>query len=221
MASVDSQEISSVFRCVVGKSATAFQSAVLDAFTWIGVVSIVDCAIPSKGARVIPEWTSPGTGDSGRWFYKSVLGLTVVPPEAVLDKNLPHWSFPGQSGHIAFELHQNATITTVIVESDFPESIPHTVRIWTFVHKPKQVLCCSQSLNVPPFPYPLGTRDLFPLLLGDVTFQTGTDLRERKYHIPRGFYGHVPVGVVMLEFLPNGGGEFTRIDHIRILGIPS
>jgi hypothetical protein len=187
----------------------------------MGVASPVDCAIPSKGARIIPEWTSPGVGDVHGWFYKSVRGLTIVPPESVLDKNLPHWSIPGQSGHIAFELHRNATITAVIIESDFPQSIPHTIRIWTFVRKSEQVQCCSQSGDTLSFPYQLGTRDLIPLLLGDVAFQTGSALREHRYPIPRGCYGNVPVGTVMLEFLPDGGSDITRIGHIRVLGIPS
>jgi len=150
-----------------------------------------------------------------------MLGSTVVPADAVLDPHLPHWSFHGQNGHITFELHRNATIITVVIESDFPESIPRDIRIWTFVPESKQGPRHSRSPDTPIFPYQSEDRGLFPLLLGDVIFQEGSTPRERKYHVPHGRHAYTPIGMVMLEFLSNGDGNFTRIRFVRILGIPS
>lgn len=205
----------------IEEEAAIFRYAIVRVLVWMTVISPVDCAIPWNGARVVSGWTSPGVGESHLWLYKTVLGLTVVPPEAALDPHLPHWSFLGQSGHIAFELHRNATITTVIIQSDFPDSVPHSVRIWTFVQKPKQLSCRLQPLNTPSFPHRLENRDLSPLLLGDVFSQASSTPGEYSYHIPRGCYGHIPIGMVMLEFLSNRGSDITRIGLIRVLGIPS
>lgn len=206
---------------VIEEEAMILRYFVMKVLAWMTIISPVDCAIPWNGARIISEWTSPGVGESRPWLYKTVLNLVVVPPEAVLDPHLPHWSFLGQSGQITFELHRNATITTVIIESDFPNSMPKEIRMWAFAQKPKQHSCRSQPLNTPSFPYRLENQDLSPLLLGDVFFQAGSTPREYRYHIPRGCYGHIPIGMIMLEFLSNGGDEITRIGLIRVLGIPS
>lgn len=109
---------------VFREESTVFRSVIVQALVWMMFVSPVDSAIPCEGARVVSGWSSPGHGESGPWFYRAVLGSTVVPAEAVLDPQQPHWSFPGQAGHITFKLHRNATLTAIVIKSDFPNSIP-------------------------------------------------------------------------------------------------
>ena len=199
--------------------ASIFQYASMKTLVWSFMVPPTDCAIPQKGARVVPDLTSPGIGDSRRLF-RTVFGLTAVPAEAVLDPHLPHWSFFGRSGYITLELHSNATLTTIVIESDFPDSMPHNIRVWALVPRLKQDLYHSQLPAVPPFPFEFKGQDFSPLLLGDSSFQTGSSLGERRYRVPRGSYGHVPIGMVTLEFLSNGGNGNTRIGLIRVLGSP-
>lgn len=204
------QEMPAVLRC-----------GIMPVLVWTALVSPVDCAVPWEGARVVSEWSSQGLKESRPWLYKMMGGSTIVPADAALDPYLPHWSFLGQTGHIALELHRNAAITTIIIESDFPNSIPHKIRIWTFVPKPERGPRHSQSPVTPPFSYLSGDRGLSPLLLGDVVFQVGSTAREHRYHVPRRCHAYTPVRVVMLEFLSNGGDGITQIRRIRILGVPS
>ena len=188
---------------------------------WMSLVSPVDCAIPWEGGRVISELTSPGLGESQPWVYKAILGLTVVPADAVLDPNLPHWSFLGGSGHVTFELHKNATISTIVIESDFPESMPQDIRVWVFVPEVEQG-CCDEPLSVtPPLLHRFEDRGLSPLFLGNISVGEGSVPGDHRYHIHRRSQTRIPAMVVMLEFLSNGGTDVTRIRLIRVLGIPS
>ena len=188
---------------------------------WMAFVSPTDCAIHRKGARVVVEQTSPGLWESRPWLYRTVLGLTTVPADVVLDPGPPHWSFLGQTGHITLKLHRNSTVTSIIIESDFPDSIPHNIRIWTFGPNPGQGPCRSWSLDGPSLPYQSKEQDLFPLFLGNATFQVGSTPGEHRYHISHGRRASMPTGMIMLEFLSNGGHRITRIRAIRVLGIPS
>lgn len=215
------QEKLDAFQYVIKGGSGIIQYVTLKVLIWTAFVSPVDCAIPWEGARIVSEWTSPGLGESRPWLYKTMLGLTVVPADAALDPYLPHWSFLGQTGHIALELHRNATIITVIIESDFPDAIPHDIRIWTFTPKFGQDPRRARSPNAPHFPYHLEDKQFSPLLLGDAFFQAGSTPREHRYNVPHGWHVRMPIGVVVLEFLSNGGSDVTRIDRIRILGIPS
>ena len=188
---------------------------------WVSFASPIDCVIPWEGGRIISELTSPGLGDSQSWLYRTVLGLTAVPVDAVLDPRLPHWAFLGDSGHITLELHTNATVSTVIIESDFPESMPHDVHVWAFVPKIKQGRR-NESLQVtPPLLHQFEDRGLFPLFLGNLSLGEGSVPGDHRYHIHRQAQAYTPTMVVMLEFLSNGGADITRIRLIRILGIPS
>ena len=196
------------------------QYAIMQVSVRLAFVELVDCAIAREGARAVAEWTSPGLGEPRPWLYRVVLGSTV-PADAVLDPRLPHWSFFSQPGFITLELHRNATVMVIIVESDFPDSIPHDIRIWTLVPKSEPGLCRPRSPGVPSFPYQSEDQGLSPLFLGDAVFQAGSTPWKHRYHVPRGCNAYVPIGVVMLEFLSNGGDNITRIHLIRILGIPS
>ena len=208
-----------VSRCIRWEQTEKFRYAAMNVFVWAGIISPVDCATPWEGARVIMDWTSPGVGELQQWLYETVLGLPVVSAQAILEKDMPHWSFHGQTGHIAIELHRNATLTTVIIESDFPDSIPHSIRIWTFISQLDRCPCCPQP-PAPAFAPWVKSSNLFPLLLGDAPFRAGSTPREREYHIPPGCCGRIPVGMVIVEFLSNGGSDVTRIDLVRILGVP-
>lgn len=188
---------------------------------WVSFASPIDCTIPWEGGRIISELTSPGLGDSQPWLYRTVLGLTAVPVDAVLDPRLPHWAFLGDSGHVTLELHTNATISTVIIKSDFPESMPHDIRVWAFVPKIKQGRQ-NESLQVtPPLLHQFEDRGLFPLFLGNLSLGEGSVPGDHRYHIHRQAQAYIPTMVVMLEFLSNGGADITRIRLICILGIPS
>ena len=216
-----SQKSLAILQHEIKERAPIIRHAVITTLVWISVVSPVDCAIPWKGARVVPEWTSPGTGESRRWFYRVVLGSPTSSAEVVLDPLLPHWSFFGRSGYITLLLHAEATLTTIVIESDFPDSMPHDLRVWAFVPRHNQDPCFSQLEISPSFPYQLKDWDLSPLLVGDIAPQANSNSTEHRYHVPRGPCGHIPVGMIMLEFLSNGGSEMIQIRLIRVLGVPS
>lgn len=197
------------------------QYAAMQVLVRLALVSPVDCAIHREGASAVAGWTSPGLEESRLWLYRMIMGSAVVPADAVLDPRLPRWSFFGQTGHITLALHRNATLITVIIESDFPDSIPHNMRIWTFMPKSRRGLCRLRPLDIPSPQQQSGGRGLSLLFLGDAVSQAGSTAWERRYHAPRGCYAHVPTDVVMLEFFSDGGDDITRIRLIRVLGIPS
>lgn len=205
----------------VGATFAVLIDMIIPIFGWISFAPQIDCAIPWKGGRIIPELTSPGLGDSKPWLYRTALGLTAVPADAVLDPRLPHWAFPGDSGHLTLELHTNATISAVIIESDFPESMPHDIRVWAFVPKIKQSRHEEPLSVTPSLLHRFEDRGLFPLFLGNISIGEDSVPGDHRYRIHRRARAHTPTMVVMLEFLSNGGADITRIRLIRILGSPS
>lgn len=205
----------------VGAKFTILIDIITPILGWVAFASTVDCAIPSEGGRIISELTSPGLGDSQPWLYRTVLGLTAVPADAVLDPHLPHWAFLGDSGYITLQLHSNATISTIIVESDFVESIPHHIRVWAFVPKTKRGHSDESLLVTPPLLDRFEDRGLFPIFLGNISLGEDSVPGGHRYHVHSRIQALTPAMVVMLEFLSNGGSNITRIRLIRILGIPS